>query len=655
MTCPARATLALLLAALPACERTGLADVEPLDRKVLFLGIDGLDYGILKPVLEHGDAPALADLRRRGILVPLIGERANIDPYSTGVDPAESWTTIATGFPPTRIAERGGANGVRNVTVPVKGRYEELPVTSQHRRLPNFWDVLSAAGVRCAIVGWWSTWPAEPVNGFLVSDRFFLERFGLTGFGPAGRVDLPPVPASYRQGALHLTWPEALSDELFRELEPGVRSPSVPLVPWLGQARAAARDATTRDSLAQVEQALRTDLAVKESLLAILRRDPSIRFAACYLDALDVASHLFWMHIDPQAWLQHKDPAIRRKLPQDHRAYSTVIPAVAMAIDRIVKELCDAMGQDAIVLLVNDHTLEPDVEAANRDFSLNGMLEELGFLARGPDGSIDWARSVCFDHTAWPRVYRRDLALNVEGEWPQGCVRLESPQERAVHWRRVQETLMKVKVSPPYPLTDKTTRDDLFWKCEMGEADSHFTIVPILRGDVKLKLPAREVVRNDVAVKLPAREFTMDQLFPPRPTSARHSDPGMLLLSYAGERGERHGRRGVPMGKGGGQSRHVAPLVLGLFGIPCSQREDESASNADFLYWILDLEEAQRLVLMPRVESYEERVRFQDPTSLLGGRRRELERYVRELGYDFESARTLEQLEPMDDAPTALR
>jgi hypothetical protein len=312
---------------------------------------------------------------------------------------------------------------------------------------------------------------------------------------------------------------------------------------------------------------------------------------------------------------------------------------MAAALDTMVAELCAAMGPDAIVMIANDHTLEPDADPANRDFNLDPLLEELGLLVRNPDRSIDWTKTTCFDRTPWPTAYVRDLSLNVEGEWPQGWVKAKTPQERAIRWQEAQKKLLAVTVDPPWSITQNgPTRDDLFFDCQNGVADAHLTVIPKLPGHYKVKLPTRQI--------------TFDQMFPPRMTSGRHADPGggMLLLAYPGAIGERQGQRGIPMGKGGAQSRHIAPLVLALFGIPGSLRADETGSNSDLLWWMLDLPEAQRMALLPRVESYDALLRFADPSSPLGRRRVELTKYVESLGFDLEKYRSLAG---GDLAPTA--
>jgi len=43
-----------------------------------------------------------------------------------------------------------------------------------------FWNVASEKGLRVGVVNWWATWPADPLNGYVVTDRalFKLEKGG---------------------------------------------------------------------------------------------------------------------------------------------------------------------------------------------------------------------------------------------------------------------------------------------------------------------------------------------------------------------------------------------------------------------------------------------------------------------------------------------
>ncbi len=624
------ALAALALTALPSCGEPSLADVKPRERKVLLLAVDGLDFAILGKLFESGQLPTLRALRERGIEVPLIGEQAYLDPFSVGLDPAETWTTVATGFPPTQAGDDlKVGHGVRDLTVPVKDAYERAPTTTAHRQVPTVWQVLSAVGTKSAIVNWPVTWPAEPLHGYVVSDRFFHAKFGLSWLGEAGRVDLPGVPAALKAAADHLTWPPELAEPHAAAVGASLQAPT-PVLDGLKQLKSAARDAATLRNLNQFEQALRSDFATRHSLVQLLKSDPGIDFAACYLDSLDVACHLFWAHLEWQEWRRSEDKAIRDKLPPNYAEFARVIPWAAMALDGIVKDLVDAMGPETTVLVVSDHSLQPDFHPTNRDFNLNRLFARMGWLTWAADGSIDWTRTRCFDRTQWETSFIRHVSINFAGEWPQGCVPAPTAQERGVRWSELQNQLMALKTSQPVRVADESFRPTLFWDMNMGDTDSHFVLFQTLPGATTVTFPDGSTA-------------TFDQLFPPRLTFAKHTShatPGTLLLSYPGAHGLEYGKRGIPMGKGGGRCLQVAPLVLGLFGVPLPATELETTKVADFLWWMLDVPEAQEMAIRPRVASYEARVGFHDPSSVLGAKRAEFRRYVEGLRYTFDQPAT---------------
>lgn len=648
---PAATAALLATAACGGIER--LDQVVPRERKVLLIGIDGLDYELCEGLIKAGQLKTLDELRRRGILVPLAGEQATLDPFSVGLDPAESWTTLATGVPPTPVGTSRAFHGVRDLTVPLAQSYERAPVTSAHRQAPVFWQVLSAAGVKSAIVHWPVTWPAEPLDGYLVSDRFFLEKFGLGWFGPAGRVDLPAFPRGAPGASEHLTWPPELAEPHAGTLAAALNGSLPPIFDAVRRMQAATADPPTLQRLKQYEQAIKSDFATKTSLAALLKADPGIRFAACLLDSFDVACHLFWMNAHPMPWTRHADPGIRALVPprdSDRKLCADLIKMTAILLDAMVRELRDAMGPDTTVLLLTDHGVMPEIEAGsgrydgliNRDFDLNRLFERIGLLARAPDGSIDWKRTTCFDRTPWATSFIRHVSINFEGEWPQGWVPRPSPQARVAKWREVQARLESIRTDQSFKDASGQPRSSLLWDMNMGEDDTHFTLYPSFPSETRVTLAEGVTVG-------------VNELFPLRHVYAKHTrldgKLGMLLLSHPGEQGDAYGRRGVPMGKGGGRSQHVAPLVLALFGVPLPELADDAAdraagraparhetvAGADFLYWMLDVREAQEMAIRPRLRSWEESLGFFDPARPLGAARARQRAFVESLRYTFDS------------------
>ena len=62
--------------------------------------------------------------------------------------------------------------------------HKREPITSDERQVPAIWNMASAAGKRVAALGFWATYPAEPVNGLIVSDRLFTFLYSETAPPP---------------------------------------------------------------------------------------------------------------------------------------------------------------------------------------------------------------------------------------------------------------------------------------------------------------------------------------------------------------------------------------------------------------------------------------------------------------------------------------
>jgi hypothetical protein len=49
------------------------------------------------------------------------------------------------------------------------------PPSSVLRSVKTFWNVASEKGLRVGVVNWWATWPADALNGYVVTDRAFFK------------------------------------------------------------------------------------------------------------------------------------------------------------------------------------------------------------------------------------------------------------------------------------------------------------------------------------------------------------------------------------------------------------------------------------------------------------------------------------------------
>src|SRR5215470_11698072 len=148
-----RTCVALLTAlAVAACSRAP----EPTGprQKVLLIGVDAATWHVAEPMMERGELPNLKALCDRGVH----GDLLSMDPM---VSPA-LWTTIATGTFP----ERHGVHGFTEAD-PVTNK--QTPVSSNLRKRESLWTILTQRKRRVNVVGWYATWPAEAVDGYIVT------------------------------------------------------------------------------------------------------------------------------------------------------------------------------------------------------------------------------------------------------------------------------------------------------------------------------------------------------------------------------------------------------------------------------------------------------------------------------------------------------
>ncbi|MCH7667331.1 MAG: alkaline phosphatase family protein [Acidobacteria bacterium] len=288
--------------------------------RVILVGIDGLDWKVMEPLMTRGVLPNLARLRSQG----MAGRLSTLLPtYSPII-----WASIATG----KNARQHGITGFVNR----RPSGETTPFTSNSRRSRALWNILSDADRRVAVVGWWTTWPAERVNGVMVSDRMLYNRFNLwLGLAHHGE-DLPAqtYPESLFDTLVEKTRiPETLEQEFFETFGPELEQPVLERNlhdPWYELFLVFARDRAYVDILEIVHGRERFD------------------FTAFYLNGADIASHYFWKYRFPEDWEGTVPEATRRERER-------VIERYYRWVDRAIAPLLAQVGEDCVVVVVSDH------------------------------------------------------------------------------------------------------------------------------------------------------------------------------------------------------------------------------------------------------------------------------------------------------------
>ncbi len=122
--------------------------------RVVLVGLDGLTFRVLSPLLREGRVPAFQRLIDEGAWGSLLT-------YGVASSPVV-WTSVVTG-------KKARDHGITDFVTATRGRYRARPVRSSDRRVPAIWNVLGHAGRSVAVVNWLVTSPPEPVRGTLVT------------------------------------------------------------------------------------------------------------------------------------------------------------------------------------------------------------------------------------------------------------------------------------------------------------------------------------------------------------------------------------------------------------------------------------------------------------------------------------------------------
>jgi arylsulfatase A-like enzyme len=321
-----RRALAALLLALCALGCTGGPDPDRDADRVVLIGLDGLDWKVLEPLLASGAMPNLARFIARGAAGELATLPLAIAPtYSPII-----WASVATGKLPAK-------HGITGFGRAPDGRVEHMiPYTSNSRRARALWNILGDGGGSVAVIGWWTTWPAERVDGVMVSDRLAYTRmnlwFGLARSGEELPAQTHPPELIDELAGLAADSERLLAD-FFSRFRPGERPQALDESlhdPWYELLLAYARDETYRRIAERIQ------------------RERSYQLFAFYLNGTDIASHYFWKYRFPEQWA-HAIPEGELRERRD------VVDRYYAYVDEAIGPWLEQAGERCLVIVVSDH------------------------------------------------------------------------------------------------------------------------------------------------------------------------------------------------------------------------------------------------------------------------------------------------------------
>jgi hypothetical protein len=308
---------------------TGKSPVHP----VVLIGLDGADWNIIHPLFERGKLPHIARLVKEGSWGVLQSTRPTKSPVI--------WTSIATGK--TMIK-----HGILDYRF-VNENNIEIPYSTGERITKTFWNILSEEGYTVGVVNWFVSFPADEVNGYIVSDRF---RIGVFKYVEYERVTYPedlkdkifPQVVMFKHKKYKsILREEGLKDYWSESVANGLQIPS-------------SRERQVKNFRIYTLQ----DKSVENTSLFLLKNVPVDMFAT-YLRLIDTTSHFTSIFIDEalrERWIKENE---RYGQPTEETEFllyqnmTSIVEPVYSYMDNVVGRIVSTAPENAIFIVVSDH------------------------------------------------------------------------------------------------------------------------------------------------------------------------------------------------------------------------------------------------------------------------------------------------------------
>jgi predicted AlkP superfamily phosphohydrolase/phosphomutase/tetratricopeptide (TPR) repeat protein len=295
------------------------SDASPrLADRVLLIGWDAADWGIIDPLIANGRMPHLAKLIAAGVRGTMAAQRPLLSPML--------WTSIATG-------KRPWQHGVQGHTEPRPSGWGARAVGSYSGSCKSLWNILGQSQLRCHVIGWPATHPAKPASGIVVSDRFSLHAAGV---GEPIEVAHAVHPTEQLERFMPLRTSPA-------EVDPAALREFIPETATLDESVARHALATCAMILAETS----TVHAVTTAAIELKPWD----FAAVWYPGIERFSHGFMKY----------HPPCRAGVDQrEFEAFQGVVTRAYEFHDMMLGRLLELAGSGTTVMLVSDHGFHHD-------------------------------------------------------------------------------------------------------------------------------------------------------------------------------------------------------------------------------------------------------------------------------------------------------
>jgi len=346
-------------------EEPALHELAPRLNQLVIIGLDGANWSQMLPLIESGRLPHLAALMKHGSYGHLKTLLPTVSPMI--------WTSVATGKGPEK-------HGITDFTVWDEERQRRMPATGQMRKSLALWNLLSYYRTRVGVVNWWTTWPAEPVEGFVLTDmaalgrRAELEKKAALkpgGPGQPAHVFYPPELTRVEQ---RIDWASVLETEWTRLAD---------LSPDDARRLRAIKSYEPGDPLSVFKFGCLSDRYFLEMTRALLADSDPPDLLLYYINSTDALTHVLWKYAHPAGFPEVESKARERFAQTLDRYYEWV--------DEALGQILSAYPAGTNVLLLSDHGMigMPDVTTSVKRTISARHTDHALVLAAGKDFQRD--------------------------------------------------------------------------------------------------------------------------------------------------------------------------------------------------------------------------------------------------------------------------
>ncbi|MEA3452582.1 MAG: alkaline phosphatase family protein, partial [Bacteroidota bacterium] len=285
-------------------------------KKVMVVGWDGADWKIINKLMDSGDMPTMKKFVEEGVM----GNIATLDPPFSPM----LWTTMATGVRPDK-------HGILGFTEPAPDRMNIRPVSSASRKVKAIWNILTQEKYNANVVGWWPSYPVEPINGIMISNHYHEIRTNELDKLPPNTVHPPQLTGLFSHLRVH---PSELTQEH--------------ILPFVPKAEKVDQDKEKRlQSIAKII----AECTNINNAATWIADNQDWDFLAVYFDSVDHFSHGFMNFHPPQM------PGVSDK---DFEIYNNVVIAGYKYHDMMLESLLKHTDENTTVIIVSDHGFHSD-------------------------------------------------------------------------------------------------------------------------------------------------------------------------------------------------------------------------------------------------------------------------------------------------------